>query len=133
MKYLLDTHSLIWYMDGNENLSDKVRKTIVDRHNQIFVSAISFWEIAIKTVIGKFNAKEYDLAKIKKNCLNLRIKLLPIEVNDSFAYRNLPLKKKHRDPFDRMLIATAIQNGWTLLSCDDKFDQYKEDGLKVLW
>ncbi len=133
MEYLLDTHSLLWYMKGEPNLSPKALEIIEEETNIIHVSTISFWEIAIKSVIGKLHVDEDDLKRIQIQCEYSEFNILNVEPQNTLSYLSLPLKPKHRDPFDRMLIATAIQNGWKLLSCDDTFDQYKEDGLKVLW
>jgi PIN domain nuclease of toxin-antitoxin system len=120
-------------MKGEPNLSPKALEIIEEETNIIHVSTISFWEIAIKSVIGKLHVDEDDLKRIQIQCEYSEFNILNVEPQNTLSYLSLPLKPKHRDPFDRMLIATAIQNGWKLLSCDDTFDQYKEDGLKVLW
>lgn len=133
MEYMLDTHALLWYMNGEPNLSENVLSVIENRNNEINVSAISFWEIAIKSSIGKLSLDKNDLEKIRSQCLCSEFNILNVESNDAISYLELPFKKNHRDPFDRMIVATAIKNNYTLLSCDNKFEQYKEDGLSVLW
>ena len=120
-------------MNGEPNLSENVLSVIENRNNEINVSAISFWEIAIKSSIGKLSLDKNDLEKIRSQCLCSEFNILNVESNDAISYLELPFKKNHRDPFDRMIVATAIKNNYTLLSCDNKFEQYKEDGLSVLW
>lgn len=65
MEYMLDTHALLWYMNGEPNLSENVLSVIENRNNEINVSAISFWEIAIKSSIGKLSLDKNDLEKIR--------------------------------------------------------------------
>lgn len=133
MKYLLDTHTLLWYLQGNEELSSKIFEIIINRRNKIFISIVSFWEIAVKLSIKKLDEKYCDLEFIRKECKKQHIKVLPITIEGAISYKTLPLKSNHRDPFDRMLIATAMKNEYTLVSKDSKFEQYTVDGLKLLW
>ena len=66
-------------------------------------------------------------------CRQCKIIILPINENSAVAYKKLPLKEKNRDPFDRMIVACAVDNSFTLLSGDSKFEQYQADGLQLLW
>ena len=96
-RYLLDTHTAIWYFNGDKALSETARKIILDLSNQIHLSIISVWELAIKTA---------HLTVLEK----------------------LPLL--HRDPFDRLLIATAISEQMTFVSADKNIAQYD---VPLIW
>ena len=133
MKYLLDTHTFLWAIFDAEKLGKQAFNILNNPRNQCFLSIASIWELSIKVRLGKLEFHNFKLDEAKTYCKKLKVNLLPIDVKDAVMNSLLSLKPKHRDPFDRMLIATAIQNDWTLLSCDDKFEQYKTDGLKVLW
>lgn len=133
MKYLLDTHTLIWTMLEPEQLSARVRKILEGKSHKIFVSIISFWEIAIKITIGKLDQEKYSVEAFVKQCKKYGFKILKVEPKNTVSYLNLPLFKNHRDPFDRMLIATAIERSFVLLSRDDKMPQYDKSGLLHIW
>jgi PIN domain nuclease of toxin-antitoxin system len=117
---LLDTHAFIWFSEGDANLSVALREQI-ESANQVCVSIASFWEIAIKLSIGKL-ALQTDFATIEAKLAPAGITLLPILFTDTVQVRQLPLH--HRDPFDRMLIAQAINRSITVISRDVHFDAY---------
>ena len=133
MEYLLDTHTLVWYMLGADDLSKNAHDLILDKRNNLYVSVASLWEIAIKIVIGKLDEKAFNLQYFIKMCKECDIAILPVTSSNALSYKSLPLKENHRDPFDRMIISAAIENDFTLLSKDERFAQYKSDGLKLLW
>jgi len=133
MKYLIDTHIFIWFMMNPEKISKSVMKILTNEDNRVFISPISFWEMAIK-----YQAKKLDLGKI--NILHLPhiaeqydFELLNPEPYDYVSVGTVPMKENHHDPFDRMLIQQAIRNDMVLLSADSKFQQYEENGLQLLW
>ena len=121
MDVLLDTHTLIWYIEGNLQLSKDVRDIIESLDNKLHVSIASFWEIAIKLGKGKLSLQNpfHDLEDVLKQ---IGIEILPIIFSDTECYLNLPLY--HNDPFDRMLIAQAINNSLIIASADRAFDAY---------
>jgi len=125
--YLIDTHVFLWYMDGSDQLS-QFAKTEIDNADKIFLSIISFWEIAIKQNVGKleliYSLEEYS----KKWKINKGLNLNLIEKH-IFIYKTLPLY--HRDPFDRMLIAQAITENIPIISVDTKFDLYAD--IQRVW
>lgn len=127
MKYLLDTHSFLWYINDDKRLPQKDKDAISIIENQIFVSIASIWEIAIKINIRKlfliFDC-DFLFSQIDSN----HFQLLPILRKHLNFYTNLPLH--HRDPFDRILIAQAISEGMTIISRDKNFSDYD---AKVLW
>jgi PIN domain nuclease of toxin-antitoxin system len=119
---LLDTHVFIWLSENDFNLPNSVLK-IIDNTEEVFVSVISFWEIAIKLNIGKITLQE-DFNKIESRFSNTRLILLPISIDDTVQLYKLAVFTNHKDPFDRMLIAQAIGRSIPLVSADKKFDAY---------
>jgi PIN domain nuclease of toxin-antitoxin system len=119
---LLDTHTLLWFLNNDPRLPVSVRQKI-EETEIVFVSAISLWEIAIKINIGKLNIVT-SFEEIKENMNALNIQELPIEFDDSLAYIGLPILKEHKDPFDRMIAAQAMRRSLTLVSADKKLDAY---------
>jgi PIN domain nuclease of toxin-antitoxin system len=125
---LLDTHTLLWFLNNDSRLPVGVRQKI-EETEIIFVSAISIWEIAIKINIGKLNiVTSFEVVKENMNVLN--IQELPIEFDDSLAYIGLPILKEHKDPFDRMIVAQAMRRSLILVSVDKKLDAYP---ISRLW
>jgi len=123
MKLLLDTHILIWLLEGNQNLSPKVRQAIEDETNSLYISIVSLWEIAIKSSLGKLQL-ETPLEKIVSDfVLPTGIKILPIDIAHLLTLQKLPFH--HRDPFDRLLISQAKSEALTLVSEDHVFRQYQ--------
>ncbi len=118
MRLLLDTHILVWYVMGDEQLPIPWREMIESNQNQKFFSIASLWEIAIKTNIGKLTIK-YPLDRL----IPADFQRLPIELPHLLAYQQLPLH--HRDPFDRMLIAQAQAEQLTLMTQDPNFPLYE--------
>lgn len=122
MATLLDTNVLLWCLTADPKLSNKV-KEIVDSKSELVFSIVSLWEISVKLNIGKlqltcsFDALAAQLVYIKANTLT-------ISIEDTKTYTKLPIMLEHRDPFDRMLIAQAINNTLVIASADSKFDAY---------
>lgn len=133
MKYLLDTHAFIWSFRSAEKLSKKVYEVISDAENKIFLSSISLWEIAIKYQLKKLDLGNLEIYHLPNIADEYNFSILVPEPYDFITYSELPLKKEHRDPFDRLLIHTAIRNNLILISKDKKFEQYKKDGLQMMW
>ncbi len=125
MKVVLDTHTLIWFMEGNLQLSSKCREAIMATGNKRLVSVASFYEIAVKINIGKLHLGK-PLNIFYQETIANQIDVLPISEIHLPSYTNLPIFPKHKDPFDRMIIATAIAENATLLSADGDFNLYKE-------
>ncbi|MBX3257406.1 MAG: type II toxin-antitoxin system VapC family toxin [Chitinophagaceae bacterium] len=124
---LLDTHTLIWFINGNTTLSNKVRQAI-EAHDAVnFVSIASLWEIAVKVSLGKLELKT-TYSKIYDQLIDNGFELLPITFEDTLIVSGLPFV--HRDPFDRLIIAQAMNNNLTILSKDQHFSSYQ---VPVLW
>ena len=128
MKLLLDTHTLLWFIAGSASLSAYARSFIEDSANEKFVSIVSIWETAIKVSLGKMSlSAPFDV--LFPNQLEVNgFELLPVKVEHTSVVTTLPFH--HRDPFDRLLIAQAIEEKMTLLSVDNVFDDY---GVTRLW
>ena len=124
MKYLIDTHTFIWFNEGSDELSQLSKEIIKEANNQIFLSITSLWEISIKISIGKLAIKgTYEDLKedIEKN----NIEILPISFSHTAQQIKLPLH--HRDPFDRMIVSQSIVEEMNLISRDEIFDTYLQN------
>lgn len=124
----MDTHTFLWWIIDDPQLSEKARELIGNGHNTLYWSAASSWEVSIKYALGRLplpESPEHFLpAEIEKN----RIESLPII--DAHAFRAGQLPHHHRDPFDRMLIAQAQAESLTLLSDDQQLSYYD---VEIQW
>ena len=125
---LLDTHALLWWLDGDERLSDPARAAIADPSRTVLVSAASAWEITTKHRLGKLPGAA-DVARDVRGCVaGQGFEELAITLADAERAGRLP--GPHRDPFDRMLIAQAQGRDLALVSNEVQFDGY---GVRRLW
>lgn len=128
MQVLLDTHVFLWWIDNNPQLSAHARTIISDSSNQLFVSTVSSWEIAIKSQTGKLglptNLEQFITDQIQRNGMSV----MPIQLAHTLAIYRLPLI--HRDPFDRMLVAQSQSEDVPILTVDPLITQY---AVKTLW
>lgn len=128
MALLLDTHALLWWLDGDERLSAPARAAIAEPDRPVFVSAASAWEITTKHRLGKLpgaGAVAQDIG----GCIAAQgFSAMAITLADAERAGRLP--GPHRDPFDRMLIAQALARDIALVSNEAVFDTY---GLRRLW
>ncbi|HEY4171836.1 MAG TPA: type II toxin-antitoxin system VapC family toxin [Rhodopila sp.] len=116
MKFLLDTHVLLWVVGDSSRLKPETQRTLADGDNTIFVSVVSLWEIAVKSRIGKLEA---DVALIAAQLAPAsKIQLLGITPRHLIALNNLPIREPHRDPFDHLIIAQAICEDMMLVTQD---------------
>ena len=132
MKYLLDTHTLLWVLFEDEKLSKKAKDVIRNPENEIYVSLITYWEIALKYDIGKLELENITPEEIPHKAKEINIDTLEISESEVSTYFKLP-KIKHKDPFDRLIIWQAINKNITLISKDKNIEEYKAFGLKLLW
>jgi PIN domain nuclease of toxin-antitoxin system len=133
MKLLLDTHALLWSIGKSSELSSKVIDALKDTNNDILVSAVSLWEIALKHSIGKLVIGALDIKSIPFYCNKMGFTLIPLDPIEALHSMELAQKVEHKDPFDRMLVYQCIKNKFTFVSKDEKMALYKKDGLKYLW
>ena len=133
INYLLDTHTFLWSILKIDELSSKVRKILEAGENKIYVSTLSFWEVAIKEQIGKYSLNGINSLHLPNIANNYDYEILNPDSYDFITYKELPLKKHHKDPFDRMLIHLAIRKNLVMLSKDQSFMLYEPEGLQLLW
>lgn len=118
MSLLLDTHALLWALTDDPTLVSPARAAIEDGRNRVLVSAVSAWEITIKSALGRLRAPDDLAAQLKR----ARLESLDITVAHALAVGDLP--NHHADPFDRMLIAQARSEGLTLVTRDARIRRY---------
>ncbi|NJK35273.1 MAG: type II toxin-antitoxin system VapC family toxin [Oscillatoriales cyanobacterium SM2_2_1] len=123
---LLDTHILLWFLEDSPKLPLNLKRMIEDS-DHVFISIITLWEIAIKLTIGKLNL-QFAFQELPDFLDSLEIEVLPLSFEDLNDYVNLPLH--HKDPFDRILIAQAINRSLPLVSKDHEFDAYP---IEKIW
>jgi PIN domain nuclease of toxin-antitoxin system len=133
MKLLLDTHTLLWSLLEPGKLSESARAALIQADNQVWVSAISFWEIALKTALGKMTLQGATPETLVDAALHQGFELLPLEPRLAAGFAKLPNTAQHRDPFDRMLMWQALSLGLTLVSRDRKIGENAPAGLQLLW
>ena len=121
MKYLLDTHALIWYFEDSSDMSIKVANLIDDPICQKFISVTSLWEIAIKSNIGKLNM-QLSFNTLLDVIESSELSILPVKNDHLKGLSKLPFI--HKDPFDRLLISTAIVEKITLITIDENIRKY---------
>ncbi|MEY3870661.1 MAG: hypothetical protein RLZZ338_4555 [Cyanobacteriota bacterium] len=126
MKFLLDTHAFLWYLLGDPNLGSKA-KDAIDTKTDLYFSIASLWEMSIKINVGKLQLNR-PFEDLPKELQYLNVQILPITFEDTAFYAGLPLH--HRDPFDRILVAQALNNSLVLISRDPAFDAYP---IQRLW
>jgi len=122
MNLLLDTHAFLWFIAGDNRLSQTARSLIENPENQVFLSQVSLWEIAIKISLGKLTLLQPFERLIADQLRENQIQLLDIRLQHAAGVISLPFH--HRDPFDRMLIAQAQAEHLTLVSEDSAITQY---------
>ena len=132
MKYLLDTHTLLWAVFEPDKLTKKVEKLIQDPTNQVFVSVISFWEISLKFNIGKLELINTSPETLTEIAEEMGIEILDVKSDEAASFYKLP-RLAHKDPFDRMVIWQAILRKMMLISSDREFRQYRQYGLRLVW
>ena len=127
MTYLLDTHTLLWFLRSPDGLPKKVRELIEDSSTTLAISLVTPWEISIKNGIGRIDAQDI-LDDFDSILIRGRFNLLTPSLSHVLRSGSLPLY--HRDPFDRLLAAQSLDLGWSLLSKDAMFDAY---GVRRIW
>jgi len=124
VKLLLDTHTALWFLSGDERLSETAKRDLTDGSNRVLLSAAVVWEVAIKRGLGKLELAENYLDLL----LGAGVQPLPVTLAHAAAVEGLPWH--HRDPFDRMLVAQASIEGAAVVSRDDALRPY---GITLIW
>jgi len=118
LRLLLDTHVLLWAISDPDRLSAKASAAIAAEENEVFVSVVSPWEIAIKKSRNRIETPD----DLDRGLEDSGFKLLPVLLRHTRAIESMP--HHHRDPFDRMLVAQAVVDGLTLVTADRKLTRY---------
>lgn len=133
MAYLIDTHVFLWSMLDTKKIKPQVLKILEDKENTVYISPISFWEIAIKHQSKKLNLQGINILHLPHIAEQYDYTVLTPQPYDYVSISQIPIKENHHDPFDRMLIQQAIRNDLILISKDEKFQQYEDNGLQLMW
>jgi PIN domain nuclease of toxin-antitoxin system len=128
MKFLVDTHVFLWAILTPEKLTDRVRNLFQDAHSELLISVAIPWEMAIKAGVGKLDDEVAILANFENIVASGGYQILETSIRHTIQSGLLP--RYHKDPFDRLLIAQALDLNLPLLSCDDVFDGY---GVRRVW
>jgi len=132
MNYLLDTHVFLWTVFDHRQLSKNASSVILDSDNEILVSLVTFWEIALKFNIGKISLKGVLPEELPQYAEKSGFEILGITPEVVSSFYKLP-SIKHRDPFDRLIIWQCIQNDICMISKDNAISEYAQYGLKFFW
>lgn len=127
MRYLLDTHTLLWFLQDDPQLPEKVGNEITNIENSCYVSIASLWEIAIKINLGKLTIK-FPFVKFASYLADNDIEVLQIGFDHLIQVATLDLH--HRDPFDRIIIAQGLVENLTIITKDEHFPSYTD---RILW
>jgi PIN domain nuclease of toxin-antitoxin system len=124
VKLLLDTHAALWWLADDDRIGEDVVRHLTDDTNQVLISAVVVWEVATKRSLGKLDAPD-DLAP---TLLGAGAQPLPVTLEHAAAVEKLPWR--HRDPFDRMLVAQALTEDAAIVSRDEPLSEY---GVTIVW
>jgi len=128
VRLLLDTCTFLWLVTGDSSLSATARGLVVDPSNEVLLSAVSTWEIAVKHGLGRLSLPDDPERYIPKLRRDHAVEPLPLDEESTLYLRRLP--ELHRDPFDRMLVCQAIVQGLAVLTPDRGITQYP---VRTLW
>ncbi len=128
MKLLLDTHAFLWWVGASQELSRKARSAVGSARNECFVSVASAWELAIKVSLGKLRIEGALDRFVPEQLAVNGFQALTIDLRHTARVASLPFH--HRDPFDRLLVAQALEDELSVVSADPVFAKY---GVKRIW
>ena len=126
MKVLLDTHTFLWAIIDEKKLSPRVRRIMAS--SELWWSVVSLWEAIQKAQVGKLSLPLPAGPFLTDELSSNHVRLLPVSLSHVLRVEELPLH--HRDPFDRLLIAQSIEEGWPIVTADPWFARYPVD---VIW
>jgi len=122
MRLLLDTATFLWVVSDAPELSDRARELVVDPENDVYLSAVSAWEISVKHDLGRLSLPDSPERFVPEQRKQQGIEELPLDEESALRLARLPML--HKDPFDRMLVCQAITQGLLLLTSDELISQY---------
>ncbi|HEX5470524.1 MAG TPA: type II toxin-antitoxin system VapC family toxin [Lacipirellulaceae bacterium] len=120
MRVLLDTHAFLWFVKGDDRLTNLARSVIEDSDNAVFVSVASIWEMSIKIAIRKPHLTDPFDEFLSREIAAFQV----LDITAPHALRTARLPFHHRDPFDRLLAAVCLEEGLPIVSIDNLFDTY---------
>jgi PIN domain nuclease of toxin-antitoxin system len=126
MKVLLDTHAFLWAIGDEKRLSPKVSRLLLSA--EAWWSVASVWEVLAKVAIGKLLLPQPTGAYLTRKLETNGVRVLPVSLSHVLRIESLPLH--HRDPFDRLLIAQSIEEGWPIVTADPWFQRYP---VEIIW
>lgn len=128
MKLLLDTHAFLWWVEGTPALGRRARTAVANPDNEVFFSIASCWELSIKLSLGKLRLTQRLDRFIPEQLSVNGFSLLSVELRHVLGVADLPFH--HRDPFDRLLAAQALQDQLAIVTTDRVFRTY---GVRIVW
>jgi len=128
MKCLLDAHAFLWAVSRDGRLSTAAEAAFIDSRNELLLSAASIWEILVKVQIGKLLLPLPAGSYMRRQLAANQVQVLPVRFEHVLRLEQLPLH--HRDPFDRILVAQALEEKLPIVSCDPWFAKYP---VKMIW
>lgn len=132
MKYVIDTHILLWLIFDPDKIDAKKLELLKNPKNGVFVTNISFWEVALKYGLGKLELQGFAPDQLHDVVKQMGIEVHNVDPLSMSGVYKLQKMENHRDPFDRLIIWDCIQQEYTLVSDDSKFKQYEDVGLKIV-
>jgi PIN domain nuclease of toxin-antitoxin system len=130
VKLLLDANVLLWMLSDRQRLTKRARRLVEDDRNELFFSLASVWEVAIKIAKGKLIIPGGTAESLLPELQKLGVVVLPIDQLSIFRTQTLPQFGDHKDPFDRILVAQALELGLTILTADSDIPRYS---VPVIW
>ena len=132
MRYLIDSHVLLWTLFRPSLLSKKVRAELNDTSNFIYISSVTYFELSLKFSLGKLELMNYKPEDLLREADNIGFRRLDLSTEDATGLYLLEFNE-HKDPFDKMLFWQAIKNKMKFISRDSKASAYAKQGLDVIW
>ncbi len=121
---LIDTQIAVWIVQNDPKLKNKTRTLLQSMNKGVFFSQVSLFELSIKQKIGKLPQFATSIEQVYIQLLENGLQFLSIQNSHIWAYQQIPLIETHRDPFDRLILATAFAEKLPIVSSDDKFEHY---------
>ena len=133
MRLLLDTCAFLWALQEPQRLSRPARRALEQAENDVVVSVVSFWEISIKSSLGKLPLEGGSPANMPSYATDAGFDILPLDPDTAATSSRLTRLPHHRDPFDRMLVWTALRHDLHLVSRDRMMADHTSEGLRICW
>ena len=132
MKYLIDTHVFLWLLFSPKKIPESVLEVLSAADCELYICSISFWEISLKFNLGKLELSGVLPDALPGYADKMNIATLDMSAKDMASFYQLKKIEQHKDPFDRAIVWVCLQHGLTLVSKDQRMDNYKALGLKLL-